>query len=132
MPVIPYLVDVGLMIAGVPEVGIDILAHCAGLIFREEFVDDDEPLGDAFVHALASATRARSSAERQAAQSLGHFGDLEPTHFRGVDVGAVAGDAVGELGEAADRAYRGPGPTAPASSDVTSASSRSISPGKRS
>ena len=35
-----------------------------------------------------------------APQRLGHFRDLEPTHFRGFDVGAVTGDAFGELGEA--------------------------------
>ncbi len=58
MPVIPHLVDVGLMIARAPEVSVDILAHCTGLIFSDEFIDDDEPLGNAFVHALAPATRA--------------------------------------------------------------------------
>ena len=85
-------------------------------------------------HKLLSGASAdqRLSEGRAALELLGHFGDLEPAHFGRFDVGAVARDALGELGEALRVARVEVGVGERSSSAATSASSRSISPGSRS
>ena len=52
MPVIPHLVRRRLMQPGVGEMAVDVGAHGADFIGRQEIVDDEEPLPNALVHAL--------------------------------------------------------------------------------